>query len=237
MRERPWSLALLALLATPACVSTTVHDPVVAQRPAQMGREATWLVDVSAGDKTFLPTGLESAVVRRVREAREGAATLELDSVAPQTVQGPALRVAFRVEEYAPKRESLPGGAIAIYVTGSLFIIPWAFIGLVSRDIDHYLRFEAVLTDLRGVPIVNVPGPDGARSQYDVRAVPPTFRASYELEVRSSRNFVLSAMGDGDEKQEYQELINDEITARMLNRALPDLERAAAAVLSQPAPR
>ena len=80
MRLRPWSLALLSLAGTPACVSTTVHDPVVAQRPAQMGREATWLVDVSAGEDTFLPTGLEGTVVRRVREARQGATTLELDT-------------------------------------------------------------------------------------------------------------------------------------------------------------
>lgn len=80
MRARSLTLLLLlaVLLATSGCISSSVHEPVVAKRPAQMGRAATWLVDVSAAEDTFLPMGLEDAVVRRVREARQGATTLML---------------------------------------------------------------------------------------------------------------------------------------------------------------
>jgi hypothetical protein len=223
--------ALALLLASLAgCASASIPDRVPLAPTSGLG--ATIVVASNDTQVAFLP--LDEAIdgvlsghgVESVTLANAGGA---------RTAQPPVL-VTFQVKNYDVSGDYTPGGAVALYVTGAIFLIPLAFLGLVDMDTLHEIDFEVLVRDLRAAPRVAVASAteDAALLRYDTRGLVPVFRRRYRTQMESSRGWVKKQMGLDSELPEHRQEVASQLATRMLNLALPDVRRAIQELLARP---
>lgn len=227
----PASVLLLALSTLTGCVGASIPDrePLVAQTP---GLGATLVVAANDAQIAFLP--LDEALHGVL--SRHGVDSLTLAMAGEQTTRQPPMLVTFQVKDYAVSGDYTPGAAVALYITGAVFILPLAFLGLVEVDTMHSIDFEVSVRDLRGAPrvVATEEGADEATLRYDTRGIVPVFRRRYRAEMVSTRGWAKKETGLDGEQAEHRRDIADEMATRMLNLALPDVRQVVAQALAVP---
>jgi len=225
------SALLLAVVPLTGCVGASVADRVslVAQAPAP---GATLVVAANDAQVAFLP--LDEAIQGVL--SRHGIDSLTLAMGGEQSTLQPPMLVTFQVKDYAVSGDYTPGAAVALYVTGAVFILPLAFLGLVEVDTQHSVDFEVSVRDLRTAPRVLVAekGGDESTLRFDTRGIVPFFRQRYRAEMTSSRGWVKKELSLDDELPDHRRDVADQLATRMLNLALPDIRRAVAEALTRP---
>ena len=231
----PWARRFSGVVApllalTTGCAGSTIYDPVdLAPLPQ---RPVTFVVDETEMEIAF--NRLDVTLVDVLGEA--GYEAMVLRTAAERGGATPRFLISIKVENYVADGEGTPGGAIAIYITGSLLLIPFAFIGLVRSDTEHRLDFEVAVRDLRSAPTIVEESAEGASATYDTSKIVPFYRHEYHVEMETARGWLAKETNYEDDQTEHRREVARQMAIRMMNVALPDVLRAVDFALQQPPP-
>lgn len=225
------ALAVLAALGSTGCAGPIIYDQA-ALKPAP-ARTAKNLV-VTESDNAYLPD-LQQALAYELSQSGLGNMVFDGSALGAQGAPKPAYLITFRVKSYRTDWDETPPGAIAVIATGCVFIVPFAFIGMVRQNTTHELQFDVEIRDVSQVPLVVERRPEGATLRYDVSNVLPLFRRSYYVQMKSGMRWTAEELGNADDQAQEHRIIQ-QLAIRMLNTSLPDIATALRSFAAQPPP-